>query len=127
VLLGSGLTLEEAGVLMDLYTSADKDGFVPYAALRARSCAAFSRQIALLRKAKLVKSRRLCDGAAQGGRVSKTLIAVGLTEAGVARIESVHDRYCTACEKLLRDLAQEDQLALLQICTRLVYELEIPT
>lgn len=125
VLPGSGLTLEEADLLMDLYgaaklgctdPAADAQGYVPFASVKAslvHSAAALSRRVAGLEKQGLLETRKLHE-LVPGNKTDRRSLALRITPKGVERIEPVYERYAVVCERLLRDAATIDRRRLLE-------------
>ena len=128
VLVGSKLTLEEADLLLDLYgawklgwtdPSADKDGFVAFAALKrslVHSAASLSRGIKALMRAGLVERRNVHEGLPASTRTDRKAKAARITAKGINEIQGVYERYCKLSESLMGRMRQkEDAPALLRI------------
>ncbi len=125
VIAGSGLTLEEADLLLDLYGAAvrgwddpkaDAEGFVTFAALKkslVHSPELLTRRIAAL--GDLVEVRKVEKDQAKRERIDAKSKKVRIRPKGVERIEPLYSRYGSVCEKLLADFSPEDQRSLLRI------------
>jgi DNA-binding MarR family transcriptional regulator len=131
VLPGAGLTLEEADLLMDLFgaaklrwndPAADEEGFVAFAAVKAslvHSAAALSRRVAALQQAGLLEARKL-HKITRDAKTDRRSLALRITPVGVKRIEPVYRRYAELCERLLKDIPEDDQRAVLRVNEQLM-------
>lgn len=126
VLPGSGMTLEEADLLLDLYgaarlgwddPAADKDGYVAFAALKAslvHSAAALSRRVAALRMAGLLETRKLHEIAPATTKVDRKAIVLRITPKGIKKIQPVYERYAGLCDSMLKDVPPDVRRTILQ-------------
>ncbi len=126
VMPGSGLTVEKADLLIDLFgarkmgwndPSADADGYVTFEDLKrslVHSAAALSRRISDLRTAGHVEIRKVSAGKGAEDTVDKRKMAVRITNSGIDKIRPLYEKHCQVCERLLRDIPSEDQLTLLR-------------
>ena len=132
VLAGSGMTLEEADLLMDLFgaaklgwddPAADKDGFVAFADLKAslvHSAAALSRRVAALGKAGMLEARKLHEITPHIEKADRRSLALRITPEGVKRIEPVYARHVKLCERLLNDVPMNVRQIILETNERLM-------
>jgi DNA-binding MarR family transcriptional regulator len=126
VLPGSGMTLEEADLLLDLYgaahlgwddPAADKDGYVAFAALKAslvHSAAALSRRVAALRKTGLLEARKLHEIAPSAAKVDRKAIVLRITPEGIKKVQPVFERYVGLCDSMLKDVPPDARRTILQ-------------
>lgn len=131
VLPGSGLTLEEADLLMDLFgaaqlgwtdPAADRDGFVNFTALKAslvHSAAALSRRVAALEQSELLERRKMGKPASET-KVDRRSPSLRITPTGVERIKPVYERYAELCGRLLVDVPSDVRRTMLQTNERLM-------
>lgn len=124
VMPGSGLTLEEADLLIDLFgartmdwtdPSADADGFVAFEEVKrslVHSAATLSRRISDLRMAGYVEIRKVSTGKKADDAVDQRKMAVRITNSGIAKIRPLYEKHCRLCERLLADIPAEDQRTL---------------
>ena len=126
VLPGSGLTLEEADLLLDLFGAArlgwsdppaDEHEYVTFSALKAslvHSPSALSRRVASLQKAGLLEARKV-HKIARDAKADRRSLALRITPAGVKRIEPVYRRYANLCQRLLCNVSSADQSTIQQV------------
>jgi DNA-binding MarR family transcriptional regulator len=127
VIAGSGLTLEEADLLLDLYgggrlgwsdPKGDKDGWVTFAALKkslVHSPELLTRRIAALKDADLVEVRKIGKDQAKQDRIDAKSKLARIRPEGVKRIAPVYEQYGAVCKDLLAGFSPEDQRNLLRI------------
>jgi DNA-binding MarR family transcriptional regulator len=131
VLPGSGLTLEEVDLLLDLYGAAklgwsdpkaDEQGFVTWASAKAslvHSSAGLSRCVAALKQAGLLETRKLHEIAVEK-KVDRRSLVLRITGKGIEKVEPVHQRYAELCERLLKDFSPEAQETVLETNEKLM-------
>jgi DNA-binding MarR family transcriptional regulator len=132
VLPSSGMTLEEADLLLDLYgaaklgwddPAADHDGFVAFAELKAsliHSAASLSRRVAALGRAGLLEVRKLHEITPRAEKSDRRSLALRITPEGIKRIEPVYARHAKLCERLLSDVPVAVRQTILQTNERLM-------
>ena len=136
VIAGSGLTLEEVDLLIDLYgakdlhwndPSADVEGYVTFAALKqslVHSQALLSRRIAALEKMGLLETKKTKEIAKESSRaIDSKSKSTRITVKGVELIKPVFNKHKEFCEELLKDMSHIDQLKLLQLNEALMNKL----
>ena len=138
VVAGSGLTLEEADLLMDLYgakqlgwpdPAADEEGYVTFRVLKlslVHSQALLSRRIAALESAGLIEIRKTKDigkDSSARKKIDPKSKSGRITNKGIRVIEPVYQKYTDFCELLLRDMSPEHQSTLLRLNESLMNKL----
>jgi DNA-binding MarR family transcriptional regulator len=136
VLTGSGITMEIAEILIELYLAggllsspehADVDGYIAFRDLRAGlgySPGLLSRRIGWLCQRRWAEAKRTVPGLAGGlhGNSQK----VRITELGKARIGPVWQRYNKLAERLLADISPSDLAAHYRINELISDKLRVP-
>ena len=129
---GTGLTIEDADLLIDLLgartmgwadPSAGADGYVAVEEIKrslVHSAAAISRRISDLEKYGYVEIRKALAGKRTGEKVDKRKVAIRITDRGIAKIRPVYEKHCRVCEDMLRGISLEDRRTLLRINEALI-------
>lgn len=129
VIAGSGITLEKADLLMDLYGAkvmrwldppADEAGYVTFRALKqslVHSQALLSRRITELETAGLVETKKTKDVSQSSSRanIDPKSKSVRISSKGISVIAPVYKKYEDFCELLFQDISVEDQNTLLRL------------
>ena len=138
VLRGSGLALEDAEFLIELYGRrelgwpdplADSEGFITFTDANrslVHNYALLSRRIADLETGGLVETKQtksLKSQAKAGVITDSKNKSVRITDPGIRRILPIYERYGKLCERLLRSVRLEDQLTYIRVNESMMGEL----
>ena len=126
VIIGSGLTLESADLLLDLYGArelgwddpkADREGFVTFGDLKnslVHSQALLSRRIAELHLADFVEVRKTNESPSRSAqKIDAKSKSARITPKGIRQITPIYEKYQQLCERVLHDFSHEKRVRML--------------